>query len=114
MLLVSGRFPLSKTIIPEAEAQEHFLTPSPRRDDHPIGGLGLRLVEENAQDLITSTVEELALETALNPSHVYARIIREAINNSIVLDELHFSDVLIALRNAGYRVDGKTGTLVRE
>ena len=40
VLLVSGRFPLSKTII--SEAQEHFLTPSPRRDDHPFGGLGLR------------------------------------------------------------------------
>ena len=76
--------------------------------------LPLRLVEKNSQDLIMSTVEELALETAPNPSHVYARIIREAINNSIVLDGLHFSGVLIALRNAGYRVDGKTGTLVRD
>ena len=40
MLLVSGRFCLSKTIIPEA--QEHFLTPLARRDTHPFGGLGLR------------------------------------------------------------------------
>ena len=37
--LVSGRFCLSKTIIPEA--QEHFLTPSARRDTHLFGGLGL-------------------------------------------------------------------------
>ena len=36
---VSGRFCLSKTIIPEA--QEHFLTPLARRDTHPFGGLGL-------------------------------------------------------------------------
>ena len=41
MFLVSGRFCDSKTIIPEA--QEHFLTPSARRDTHPFGGLGLRL-----------------------------------------------------------------------
>ena len=40
MLLVSGRFCDSKTIIPEA--QEHFLTPSARRDTHPFGGLGFR------------------------------------------------------------------------
>ena len=40
VLLVSGRFPLSKTIIPYAK--EHFLTPSPRRDAHLFGGLGLR------------------------------------------------------------------------
>ena len=72
------------------------------------------LVEGKAQDLITRIVEELALETTPNPSHVYARVLREAIRNSTVLDELHFSDVLIALRNAGYRVDGKTGVLVRD
>ena len=41
MLLVSGRFCLSKTIIPDA--QEHFLTPSARRDTHLFGGLGLKL-----------------------------------------------------------------------
>ena len=40
MLPVSGWFPVPKTIIPEA--QEHFLTPSARRDTHPFGGLGLK------------------------------------------------------------------------
>ena len=39
VLLVSGWFCLSKTIIPDA--QEHFLTPSARRNTHPFGGLGL-------------------------------------------------------------------------
>ena len=38
MLLVSGRFTVSQTIIPEA--QEHFLTPSAHRDTHIFGGLG--------------------------------------------------------------------------
>ena len=76
--------------------------------------LPLRLVEENAQDIVARIIEELALETTPNPSHVYARVIREAIRNGIVLDELHFSDVLIALRNAGYRVDEKTGMLAKD
>ena len=40
VLLVWGWFCVSKTIIPDA--QEHFLTPSARRDIHLFGGLGLR------------------------------------------------------------------------
>ena len=40
LLLVWGRFCVWETIIPDA--QEHFLTPSARRDTHLIGGLGLR------------------------------------------------------------------------
>ena len=44
VLLVSGWFCLSKTIIPDA--QEHFLTPSPRRNTHLFGGLGFSLVRE--------------------------------------------------------------------
>ena len=41
MLLVSGRFAVSQTIIPEA--QEHFLTPSAHRDTHIFGGLGVNM-----------------------------------------------------------------------
>ena len=40
VLLVSGRFAVSQTIIPEA--QEHFLTPSAHRDTHIFGGLGVK------------------------------------------------------------------------
>ena len=72
------------------------------------------LVEDDARDIIAKIIDELALETTPNPSHVYATVIREAVRNSIVLDDLHFSDVLIALRNAGFRVDGKTGMLARD
>ena len=42
VLLVSGWFCLSKTIIPDT--QEHFLTPSARRNTHLFGGLGLRWI----------------------------------------------------------------------
>ena len=40
MLLVSGWFSVSKTIIPDA--QEHFLTPSARRDIYLFGGSGFK------------------------------------------------------------------------
>lgn len=33
------------------------------------------------------------------------------IRNGLVLDELHLSDVLLALRNAGYSIHRKTGLL---
>ena len=39
VFLVWGRFCVAETVIPEA--QEHFLTPSVRRDTHLFGGFGL-------------------------------------------------------------------------
>ena len=62
--------------------------------------------------LIQEAVQELSIEEARNPSHVYARILRKAIERHFTLDELHLGDVLIALRNAGYAVDRKTGLLI--
>ena len=55
MLLVSGRFPLSKTIIPDAK--EHFLTHSPRRDPHLFGGLGLRLNLQHDDELAIKSLK---------------------------------------------------------
>ena len=49
MLLVWGCFCVSKTIIPEA--QEHFLTPSARRDTHLVGGFGLIELSFKVTDL---------------------------------------------------------------
>ena len=63
-------------------------------------------------DLIQETVQELSIEEAKDPSHVYATILRKAIEHHFTLDELHLGDVLIALRNAGYTVDRKTGLLI--
>ena len=48
VLLVSGRFCVSKAIIPEA--QEHFLIPSARRDTHLFGGLRLRWIRVYGQE----------------------------------------------------------------
>jgi 16S rRNA G966 N2-methylase RsmD len=50
-------------------------------------------------------------ELMRTPSHVYATIIRDAIKRHLLVDNLHLSDVLIALRSAGYRVDLKSGLL---
>lgn len=61
--------------------------------------------------LIEEAIAELSVEDARNPSHVHARILRKAIQRHLLLDDLHLSDVLIALRNAGYSVDRKTGLL---
>jgi len=61
--------------------------------------------------LIQSAIEELATEDARNPSHVYARVLKKAIQEHLILDDLHLSDVLIALRNSGFAVDQKTGLL---
>ena len=61
--------------------------------------------------LIEAAIDELSADEACNPSHVYARILRVAIQNGLVLDELHLGNVLIALRNSGYSVDRKTGLL---
>lgn len=63
-------------------------------------------------ELIAEAIDELSVEEARNPSHVYARILRKAIEHHFTLDDLHLGDVLIALRNAGYAVDRKTGRLI--
>lgn len=52
-------------------------------------------------------------QTMRNPSYVYAAIIRDAIKRHEMVDHLHLSDVLIALRNAGYQINRKTGILTR-
>ena len=61
--------------------------------------------------LIRAAVGEMSAVEARNPSHVYSRVLGKAIQTGLVLDKLHLGDVLIALRNAGYCIDRKTGLL---
>ena len=63
--------------------------------------------------LIADAIATLGIDDAKNPSHVYARVLRQAIKRHLPLDEFHLSDVLIALRNAGYEVEAKSGLLLR-
>ena len=65
----------------------------------------------NTASMIRIAVAELDPSEARNPSHVYARVLRDAIHQHLPLDELHLSDVLIALREAGFTIDEKTGRL---
>ena len=74
-------------------------------------GQAATLANGDTDALIRTAIEELSADEARNPSHVYARILRNAIQKGLVLDNLHLGDVLIALRNAGYGVDRKTGLL---
>ncbi len=74
-------------------------------------GRTVTLANGDTDALIMAAIDELSADEACNPSHVYARILRKAIQKGLVLDELHLGDVLIALRNTGYGVDAKTGLL---
>jgi len=49
----------------------------------------------DTQRLIAEAVKELSVEDTRNPSHVYARILRKAIQKRYMLDELHLGDVLV-------------------
>jgi 16S rRNA G966 N2-methylase RsmD len=69
-----------------------------------------KLRDGDTQRLITEAISELS-GNARNPSHVYARILRKAIQQHYTLDQLHLADVLLALRDAGYITDHKTGLL---
>lgn len=72
-----------------------------------------RLTQADAGKLIESALSTLP-ESARNPSHVYAAILKDAIRRHQMVDRLHLTDVLIALRNAGYTIDRKTGFLKQE
>ena len=74
-------------------------------------GRAASLANGDTDALIRAAIDELPVDEACHPSHVYARILRKAIRKGLVLDGLHLGDVLIALRNAGYSVDRKTGLL---
>ncbi|MDO8835756.1 MAG: hypothetical protein Q7V01_09165, partial [Vicinamibacterales bacterium] len=63
------------------------------------------------RELIKAALRSLQPEKARNPSYVYAATVREAIRRQETVEHLHLGDVLIALRNAGYAIDAKSGLL---
>ena len=77
-------------------------------------GRAVTLVNGDKDALIREAIEQLSADGECNPSHVYSSILCSAIKKELVLDDLHLSNVLIALRNAGYLVDRKTGLLYRD
>lgn len=80
----------------------------PAKNEHAADAHDLR--NGDTQRLIREAIGELS-DDARNASHVYARILRKAIQKHYMLDHLHLTDVLIALRSAGYVTDPGTGKL---
>jgi hypothetical protein len=68
-------------------------------------------VDGDTPALIHEAIADLSVEQAKNASYVYAHLLTKAIQKHLTLDDLHLSDVLIALRKVGYTVDRKTGML---
>jgi len=67
----------------------------------------------NPRELLEAALCSLPEDKAKNPSYVYAATVREAIRRHEAVEHLHLGDVLIALRNAGYVLDPKSGLLNR-
>ena len=67
--------------------------------------------QADARELIERALANMPRDGMRNPSHVYAAILRDAIRRQQPVDHLHLGDVLVALRNAGYGIDPKTGLL---
>jgi len=82
--------------------------PSPDAKHKRLVGAG-----RPVQALLQDAARSLAADHARNPSYVYAAVVREAIDHGEALDGLHYSDLLIALRNAGFKLDPKKGLLDR-
>ncbi len=68
--------------------------------------------DSTVEELLASAAERLDNDKRRNPSYIYAAILREAIEKKRSLDGLHYSDVLVGLRQAGARLDPKKGLLV--
>ncbi len=75
-----------------------------RRTDAPPASVG---------DLLASAASELDEKRARNPSYVYLAALREAIRRGQSLEGLHYSDVLLGLRNLGFSLDPKKGLFDR-
>ncbi|QBH15734.1 DNA methylase [Desulfobacter hydrogenophilus] len=79
--------------------------------DKAAGESNVKWRQAEPEELIEAAIFDAENGDAKNPSYVYAHILREAIKRHLLVDNLHLSDVLIALRKAGYSVDPKTGKL---
>lgn len=70
--------------------------------------------QRTVKGLSSGTEGKLTNKDGAHPSHVYARILQEAIKKHYVLDRLHLGDVLVALCQAGFMIDAKIGLVERK
>ena len=68
----------------------------------------------DAAAFIQESLANLPVEQTRNASYIYVGILRRAIQEHQILDNLHLGDVLVELRRAGYTIDRKTGMLHRD
>ena len=69
------------------------------------------LIKADLEYLIKSAIKNIKSQEKINPSYLYASILMEAFRNNMKVDNIHLADVVIALRNAGHKIDVKTGLL---
>jgi len=62
-------------------------------------------------ELLAAASRELDVGHKRNPSYIYAAALREAIRRGLSLEGLHYSDVLIGLRQRGFAIDPGKGLL---
>jgi 16S rRNA G966 N2-methylase RsmD len=75
-------------------------------EPRPLTGSVPRLAE-----LIAAAGTILEPEHARNPSYVYVAALREAIRLGHRIDDLHYSDVLVGLRELGFAINARNGLL---
>lgn len=64
-------------------------------------------------EILAHATTQLHPEHTRNPSYIYAAAMREAIRRHQRLDDLHYTDVLLGLRQLGFAIDTRTGLLSR-
>ena len=77
------------------------------------GGRTVTLANGDTDALIRAVIDELSADEAYNPSHVYARILRKAIQKGLELDELHLGDVLMHCETQGTALTEKRAIYTR-
>lgn len=63
--------------------------------------------------IIDKALDRADLSRLPTPSHVYLTILKEAIAERVPLEQLHYSDVLLALRHRGFAVNPRSGHIER-
>jgi 16S rRNA G966 N2-methylase RsmD len=82
-----------------------------RKPSMPLLGEAEPLKLSNIDLVVEGSLDRAGLGELPTPSHVYLVVLKEAMAAGMDLDDLHLSDVLVALRRRGFRVDEKTGRL---
>lgn len=73
---------------------------------------GSRPTPPDPVETVQYVLASVAGQSPITPSHVYLAAIRHYLRTGFDLEQLHFADVLAALRSLGYQVDAEKGVLL--